>query len=64
MGHQVHSKKREGVSGPTGEARSSALGLRKATGRPSNPNSDQDWRSPESVSALIQSNEKSRVDSD
>lgn len=40
MKHQVHSKKlQEGVSGPTGEARSSAaLGLEEGTGRP-NPNS-------------------------
>lgn len=30
MKHRGHSKKREGVSGPAGEAGSSALGLRKA----------------------------------
>lgn len=73
---RVSTKDSDEVSGPFQEARGRqwtyrgstqlSVGPEEGTGRPSNPNSDQDWREPRiSVSALIQSKcEKSRVDSD
>lgn len=65
MKYQVHSKKREGVSGPTGEAHSSALGLRKAQDGQQILTQTKTGGEPRiSVSALIQSKcVKSRVDS-